>query len=56
MNIFLVARQQLKNEGLAEAPNAGSLLIDRAIEIRKRMDISDERRRAVGQRQDRRAK
>jgi hypothetical protein len=54
MNIFIMARQQLKREGKLEADNAGSLLIDRAITIRKAMDVSDERREAVSQRKDRR--
>ena len=47
MNIFLLAEQQLKKEGLDTAKNAGSLLIDKAIKIRRKLDISDERREAA---------
>jgi len=41
MNIFKMARLQLEREGKANAKNAMSLLIDRAVTIRQFINLSE---------------
>jgi hypothetical protein len=48
MNIFELARLELEREGKTEEKNAGLLLLDRAITIRKWLDLQ-ERNRNVAQ-------
>ena len=43
-NIFELARLQLEKEGKSDVPEAGSLLIDRAITIRKWLDLHERNR------------
>lgn len=41
MNIFVLAYKQLQREGRAEDKNANMLLIDRAMKIRRWLDLSE---------------